>query len=219
MHHVDVLGPDPDGSKGRGPLRSRLPDPLSVNSGGPPLSLTIFKLVVGAVIRQWVTVVGVPQEGSGKEFLGTSIQALSALFYSDDRLVALPESARLQGAFDALTGLFDRMGLRTNEGNMASMECCPCQTPHAWSTEAYTWKVMERGLSYKERLRQRVHYPECRVNLADRSLTDHLQRKNSVGRGEATPPPPWGGGGENRGRDGTPSQYRVSFPTILDRLW
>ena len=41
MHHVDVLGPDPDGSKGRGPLRSRLPDPLSVNSGGTPVTHNI----------------------------------------------------------------------------------------------------------------------------------------------------------------------------------
>ena len=54
------------------------------------------------------------QEGAVQEGLGTSIQALSALFYANDGLVAFPKSARLQGAFNALTGLFDHVGLRTN---------------------------------------------------------------------------------------------------------
>ena len=60
-----------------------------------------------------MTVVGAPQEGDGQEVLGTSIQALSALLYADDRILALPESACLQGEFDALAGLFDIVGLRT----------------------------------------------------------------------------------------------------------
>ena len=46
--------------------------------------------------------------------LGTSIQVPLAPFYADDGLVTSPESARLQGAFDALPGLFERVGLRTN---------------------------------------------------------------------------------------------------------
>ena len=56
----------------------------------------IFNVVVEVVIQHWVTVVGGVQEGAGKEGLGTSIQTLSALFYAGDRLVAAPESDRLQ---------------------------------------------------------------------------------------------------------------------------
>ena len=62
-------------------------------------------------IYDWVMVVGVPQEGAGQEVLGTSIQALLAFFCEDDGLVPLPERASIQGAFDALTVLFERVGI------------------------------------------------------------------------------------------------------------
>ena len=64
---------------------------------GDPLSPTIFNMVVDAVIRNCVVVVGDPQEGVGQEGLGTSIQDLLALFYADYALVASLESARFQG--------------------------------------------------------------------------------------------------------------------------
>ena len=99
---------------------------------GYPLSPTIFNVVIDSVIQQWVTVVGVPQEGYRQEVLGTSIHTISSLFYVDDRLVASPEIARLQELFDALTGLFDQVGLRTNEGEMVSMAFRPCRTTHTW---------------------------------------------------------------------------------------
>ena len=44
------------------------------------LSPMIFNVVVDAIIRHWVVVVGGPHEGTGQEVLGTSIQSLSALF-------------------------------------------------------------------------------------------------------------------------------------------
>ena len=63
---------------------------------------------------------GVPPEGSGQG-LGTSTQTISELFYANDGLFALPESARLQGVIDSLMGLFDQVGLRKNKGKTASM--------------------------------------------------------------------------------------------------
>ena len=137
-----------------------------VTQGGP-LSPTIFKVVIDAVIQHRVKVVGIPQEGTGQG-LEASIQNLSALFYADYVLAASPDSARLQGVV-----LFGRVSLRTNEGNTVSMDCRPCHTPRAWSTEAYTRQVTVRGLSYRERLRQRVHCPECRVNLEAGSITSY----------------------------------------------
>ena len=83
------------------------------------------------------------QEGAVKEGLATSI------FYADDGLVASKESAHLQGVFDALTGLFDRLGLRTNRGGMAIMACRPFHSPHTWSTEACNWQVKGRGIFYR----------------------------------------------------------------------
>ena len=47
-----------------------------------------------------------PQEGSGQEGLGTSIQTLWEIFYANDGIIVLLESSHLQVAFDALTILF-----------------------------------------------------------------------------------------------------------------
>ena len=68
-----------------------------------------------------MTIVGGTQEVTGQEVLGTPIQTLLALFYTNDGIVASPERAHLQVAFDALTGLFDQVFLRTNEGKMVIM--------------------------------------------------------------------------------------------------
>ena len=113
---------------------------------GNPLSPTIFNMVVDTVIRHWVAVVGGPQEGSILEGLGTSIQDLLALFYAYDVLVASPESTHLQEVFDALTGLFNHVGIQTNEGNTVGIEYMPCHTPQEWSMEAYTRRVTGRGI-------------------------------------------------------------------------
>ena len=55
-----------------------------------------------------------PWGNSGGPPVGTSIQTLLALFYANGGLVASPESARLQGVFDALTGLFGQVVLLMN---------------------------------------------------------------------------------------------------------
>ena len=98
-------------------------------------------------------------QGGTVQGLEESIQTIAALFCADYVLVASLESARLQVAFDVLTGLFDQVGLCTNEGKTVSMAFWPCRTPHAWPTEAYTQRVKGRGIIYRERLHQRVHYP------------------------------------------------------------
>ena len=102
----------------------------------------------------------------------------------------LPESARLQGEFGVLTGLFDQVGLRTNKVKTVSMACRPCHIPHVWSTEAYTRLVMVQGLSYMERLSQRVRFPKFGFNLASGSPAAHQQLQNGFWSGKVTPPPP-----------------------------
>ena len=97
---------------------------------GVPLSPTIFNLVVDAIIRHWVTVVGVPQEGT-IQGLGESIQTLAALSYANDGLIASPESTCLQEAFGVLSSLFEQVGLRTNKGNIVRISWRLCHTPHA----------------------------------------------------------------------------------------
>ena len=156
-------------------------------------------MVIDAIIRHWVKVVRGGQEVTGQG-LGESIQTLLDILYTNDGIIASPESARLQGLFYVLTGLFNQVVLRTNEGKTVSMACPLCRTPHAWSTDSYTRRVTGRGVSYRERLCQRVHCFECVFNLADKSLAAKLAAatRSWVHRGHPTTPPR-GGGGRNLG--------------------
>ena len=92
---------------------------------GDPLSPTIFNMVVDAVVRHWVNRIMEKAEARGET--GREGWHQAALFYADDGMVVLSEPAWLQGAFTALVGLFDRVGLRKNAGKTVSMVCHPCQ--------------------------------------------------------------------------------------------
>ena len=92
---------------------------------GDPLSPTIFNVVVYAVARHWVTVTvgGADEQGDR----GQEGRHQSALFYADYGMVALSDPHCLQGAFNTLVGLFDRVGLRNNVGNTVGMVFRPYQ--------------------------------------------------------------------------------------------
>ena len=65
------------------------------------------------------------------------------------------DPAWLQGAFNALVGLFDRVGLRKNVGKTVRMVCHPCQvTAGNITQEAYGRILKGEGKSYKERQRE-----------------------------------------------------------------
>ena len=97
------------------PFRAR----RGVTQGGP-LSPTIFNLMVDAIVREWVRVL---QEvhGMGLE----DVRRLMACFYADDGLIVARDPEDLQVAFDVLTGLFDRVGLRTNTTKTEAMVFLP----------------------------------------------------------------------------------------------
>ena len=88
---------------------------------GYPLSSTIFNVVVNAVVIHWVTVmVEVTEE---REEHGQKGRHQAAPFYADDVMVTLSDPRWLQGAFNTLVGLFDRVGLHNNVGNTVDMVC------------------------------------------------------------------------------------------------
>ena len=101
---------------------------------GDPLSSMIFNMVVDAVICHWVTVV-MPTE-AGRGGIGQTIIDLEAYFYADDGIVALNQPERLWRAYDVLTGLFDRVGLKTNTAKMVSMVRQSCHAPGGMLEEA-----------------------------------------------------------------------------------
>ena len=77
---------------------------------GNPLSPTIFNVVVDAVVRHWVTSAIAEAEAQGE--LGKEGRHQAALFYANGGMVASSDPGWLQGAFNTLVGLFDRVGLR-----------------------------------------------------------------------------------------------------------
>ena len=64
------------------------------------------------------------------------------------------DPAWLQGAFNALVAIFDRVGLLTNVGKTVSMVCHPCGAGGGnQREEAYGQRVTGEGRSYAERQR------------------------------------------------------------------
>ena len=59
-------------------------------------------------------------------------------FYADKGLVDSTDPGWLQSAFDTLTGIFDRVGLRTNVLKTVGMVCRPCRAAGVRANEAYT---------------------------------------------------------------------------------
>ena len=86
---------------------------------GDPLSPTIFNVVVDAVVRHWVH--RIMEEAEARGETGQEVRHQAALFYANNGMVTLSDPAWLQGAFTALVGLFDRVGLWKNVGKTVSM--------------------------------------------------------------------------------------------------
>ena len=138
---------------------------------GYPLSPTIFNVVVDAVVRNWVTVMI-----AGAEERDERHQA--ALLYLDDGMVALYDPLWLQGAFNTLVGLFDRVGLWNNVGKTVGMVLCPCQAAGNKLEAEYRRRIMGEGPPYRERLKGGVSCRECGEVMAEGSLASHLMTKN-----------------------------------------
>ena len=108
---------------------------------GDPLSPIIFNVVVDVVVRHWVTGVIVDAEERGK--LGKEGRHQADLFYKDNGMVASSDPRWIQGAFNTLVGLFDRVGLRTNVRKKFGMVCHPCQAEGNLLEAAYGRRFAE----------------------------------------------------------------------------
>ena len=92
---------------------------------GDPLSPIIFNVVVDVVVRNWVTVAIAGAKEQNER--GQEGRHKADLFYADDGMVASSDPRWLQGAFNTLVGLFDRVVLRKNFGKTVGIVFCPCQ--------------------------------------------------------------------------------------------
>ena len=99
-------------------------------------------------------------------------------------MVASSDSVWLQGNFNALVGLFDRVVLQTNVGKTVGMVCDPCQAAGNLTATAYGRSLTGEGQSYREQLRDQVACEECGELLVFGSLLSHLmtQHGRTAGR-------------------------------------
>ena len=77
------------------------------------------------MVRHCVTMVIEGGEERGKR--GQEGRHQTSLFYAGDGMVASSDPRWLQGAFNTLVGLFDRVVLQTNVWKTVSMVCRPFQ--------------------------------------------------------------------------------------------
>ena len=119
-------------------------------------------------------------------------------------MVASSDPGWIQGAFNTLVDLFDRVGLRTNVRKTAGMVCHPFQAAGNLTTEAYGRSITGMGPSYRERLKDQVACGECGEMLEVGSLSSHLMTKHgrAAGRQRQCTTPAAGRGSQS---------YRMSF--------
>ena len=89
-------------------------------------------------------------------------------------MVASSDPAWLQGAFNALLGLFDRLGLQTNFGKTVRMVCHPCQAAVNINQAEYGRRLTGERILYREQHQDWVECEECGEHLAVISMASHL---------------------------------------------
>ena len=158
---------------------------------GGPLSPTIFNLMVDAVIGEWLRQV-VSAESARDGITSADIRRLLACFCADDGLVLSRDPAVLQRAFDALTGLFDRVGLRTNTKKTEVMIMFPGEIRTCLSADAYRARM---DAEFREGWKGgEADCDICGATLKEVSLRKHLETQHDVYRsftlaGPAAEPP------------------------------
>ena len=120
---------------------------------------TILNVVVDVVVRHWVHRAVEEVEARGET--GWEGRHKAALFYANDGTVALSDPAWIQGAFNSLVGLFERVGPQKNAGKTVSMVCYPCQSGGNITQAAYRRRLTGEGNLYKERQRDWVECAQC----------------------------------------------------------
>ena len=143
---------------------------------GDPLSPTIFNVVVDAVVSHWVMMALEEADKRGER--GDEGRNQASLLYADYGMVASSDPRWLQCTFDALVRLFKLMGLQTNVGKTVSMVCQPCQAAGPKSEAAYGWKMTGKGVTYRERQKERVECGECGKEMAAGYLASHCMTQH-----------------------------------------
>ena len=129
---------------------------------------------------------------AGKHGLFLSIRYLVVYLYDNNGLIASTQLERLHRAFDILTDLFDRVGLRENTRKMVIMACQKCYTPERILVAVYERRTTVIGPKNWKRQRMRAQCLYCGVEVTAGPFLTHRHSQHGVGRGYrgGHPPPP-----------------------------
>ena len=143
---------------------------------GGPLSPRIFNLMVDAVVREWLK--NLLHSEAAVDGIGDEIRLLLACFYADDGLIACRDPDLLQRAFDALTKLFERCGLKTNVKKTEAVTFVPGKIRVCDTEEGYRARMDAEFR--RKRGSRRVKCDICSADLAAGSLRSHLETQHDT---------------------------------------
>ena len=106
-----------------------------------------------------------------------------AFLYTYYGLVASTDPVWLQGEFENITGLFDRVGIWTKIGNTIGMLCCTYRMVRTHSEAAYKRRMIVEGITYRARKSLRVQCPYCGAEMEAGLLAFHQQIKHRFDMG------------------------------------
>ena len=113
------------------------------------------------------------------DFYGRLFKAQrDAFFYADDGLLAVWDPKHLQLAFDLLTSLLDRVGLKTNTLKTKVMTFLPERIRQGLSDKAYLARMDPEAREAATARRMRCEL--CQVELAAGSLASHLKTHHNL---------------------------------------
>ena len=87
----------------------------------------------------------------------------------------------MQGAFDTLNGMFDRVGLQKNVWNTVGMLFCPCRAFGTLLEESYECWMTGESLTYWACQILRLQCQYCEADLVLSLLVSHRQTQHGFG--------------------------------------
>ena len=114
---------------------------------GGPLLPNLLNIVVDAVFRHWLMILA--EEKTGPRVFDHTVQHISELFYSDNRIIVSTQWECIQWEFDVMTGIFEWVGLKTNAKKIVTMVCQPYHITGRHSGVTYLQLITDEGPSHR----------------------------------------------------------------------
>ena len=96
------------------------------------------------MVRHWLLLATQEAERRGER--GRERRHQAALFCADDGMIGSSDPRWLEWVFTILVGIFDRVGLKTNQRKTVSMACRPCSAAGNISETSYAHTMTGKGL-------------------------------------------------------------------------